>query len=174
MRRRAVNFGTFLFLFSFVLNGCLNPFAPELGDPSQSIWTKQQTIGELLENFKNAYNFQDSLRYAATLATNFIFYYYDVENEREDQWGRDTDLKATGGLFRSFDQVRLIWYAIPPAIAEFSAVDSSLEFDVSFNLFLYGSGGASSYELYGFARFKVRKDAGDSFRILSWKDNTVF
>jgi hypothetical protein len=174
MRRRTLDLGIFLGILSIVSSGCLNPFAPELGDPSQSIWTKQQTVGELLENFKNAYNLQDSLRYAATLATNFIFYYYDVENEREDQWGRDTDLKTTGGLFRSFDEVRLIWYAIPPAIAEFSAADSSLEFDVSFNLSLYGAGGASSYDLYGFARFKVRKDAGDSFRILSWKDNTVF
>lgn len=156
------------------LSGCLNPFAPVLGDPSASLWTDQQTVGELLANFRNAYNLQDSLRYADCLANNFSFQYYDIENERDDQWGRDTDLKATGGLFRNFDQVFLTWYAVPPAISEFAAADSSLEFDVSFNLSLYGTGNAASYDLYGFARFTVLKETSDRFRIIIWKDNTVF
>jgi len=156
-----------------LFSGCLNPFAPALGDPAESLWTDQQTVGELLANFRNAYNLQDSLRYSNCLADNFIFYYYDVENSREDQWGRDTDLKATGGLFRNFDEVALVWYAVPPAIAEFSSADSSLEFDVSFSLSLYGDN-SSAYDLYGFARFKVLMESGDQFRIVWWKDNTVF
>lgn len=156
------------------LTGCLNPFAPLQGDPSSSLWTDQQTVGELLANFRNAYNLQDSLRYSNCLSDNFVFYYYDVENSRDDQWGRDTDLKTTGGLFRSFDQVQLTWYAIPPVISDFSQPDSSLEFDISFNLSLYGSGGVSSYDLYGFAHFTVHKNPEDQFRIISWEDNTVF
>ncbi len=160
--------------FPVFLSGCLNPFAPTLGDPSASLWTDQQTVGELLDNFRNAYNLQDSLRYSNCLAENFIFYYYDVENERYDQWGRDTDLKATGGLFRSFDEVHLLWYAISPGISEFAQEDSSLEFDISFNLSLYGSGGTSAYDLYGFASFTVLKEQGGEFRISAWKDNTVF
>jgi len=156
------------------ITGCLNPFAPELGDPSASLWTDQQTVGELLDNFRNAYNLQDSLRYSDVLADNFVFEYYDVENEREDQWGRVTDLRATGGLFRSFDEVHLTWYAVPVPIAQYSAADTSLEFDISFNLSLYGSGGESSYDFYGFARFTVLKEMGDRFRILRWRDNTVF
>ena len=159
--------------FVIFLSGCLNPFAPTLGDPAESLWTDQQTVGDLLSNFRNAYNLQDSLRYSNCLADNFIFYYYDVENSREDQWGRDTDLKATGGLFRNFDDVALVWYAVAPAISEFSTADSSLEFDVSFSLSLYGDN-SSAYDLYGFARFKVLMESGEQFRIIWWKDNTVF
>jgi hypothetical protein len=154
--------------------GCLNPFAPALGDPSTSLWTDQQTIGELLDNFRNSYNLRDSLRYSHCLADNFIFYYYDVDNERDDQWSRDTDLKTTGGLFRSFDDVRLTWYAIPDTIAEFSQEAVSKEFDLSFNLSLYGAGGSSAFDLYGFAHFTVLKSPGEKFRIVNWKDNTVF
>lgn len=173
MARTFVPIATFsLMILSF--SGCINPFAPALGDPSESLWTNQQTIGELLSNFRNSYNLQDSLRYSDCLANNFIFLYYDVENARDDQWGRDTDLKTTGGLFRSFDEVYLTWYAIPTPISEFAMEDSSVEFDVSFNLSLYGSGGASSYDLYGFARFTVLKEEGDRFRIITWKDNTYF
>jgi hypothetical protein len=161
-------------LLILVLSGCLNPFAPVLGDPSASLWTNQETVGELLSNFRNAYNLQDSLRYANCLSDNFVFYYYDIENSRADQWGLDTDLKATGGLFRNFDDVTLIWYAVPPAISEFDLADSSLDFDVSFNLSLYGAGGSSTYDLYGFAHFTVLKENGDEFRIVSWQDNTVF
>ncbi|MFH1862223.1 MAG: hypothetical protein ABH878_05360 [bacterium] len=166
------------FIFTLVLTllyfGCRNPFAPVVGDPSASLWTDQQTVGELLSNFRNSYNLQDSLRYVDCLADNFVFLYYDIENARDDQWGRYTDLKATGGLFRNFDEVLLTWYAIPSYVAEFSKPDSSLEFDISFNLSLYGYGGASSYDLYGFARFTVRKESGDRFQIVTWKDNTYF
>lgn len=154
--------------------GCLNPFAPELGDPSASLWTDQQTIGELLDNFRNSYNLRDSLRYANCLDENFTFLFYDVENARDDQWGRDTDLKATGGLFRNFEEISLTWYAISPEDSEFDSVDTSREFDVSFNLSLYGSGGGSYYDFYGFARFTVLKQSGDRFRIITWKDNTYF
>jgi len=162
------------FLFPLLFTGCLNPFAPELGDPSESIWTDQQTVGDLLDNFKNSYILRDSLRYSDLLADNFTFKYYDIENAREDQWGRDTDLKATGGLFRTFDQISLTWYAVAPIIREFAFEDSSLEFDVSFNLSLYGSSGGSAYDLYGLARFTVLKESGDKFRIITWKDNTYF
>ena len=157
-----------------ISSGCLNPFAPVTGDPSESLWTDQQTVGELLENFRNSYVLQDSLRYSNCLDDNFVFLYYDVENARDDQWGRDTDLKATGGLFRNFDEISLTWYAIPGAVSEFAEEDSSMEFDVSFNLSLYTSDGSSSYDLYGVARFTVLKETGDQFRLITWKDNTYF
>lgn len=161
-------------LLSLGLSGCLNPFAPALGDTSESLWTDQQTVGQLMDNFKYSYNLRDSLRYSDCLADNFVFLYYDVENSRDDQWGRDTDLRATGGLFRNFEEIHLTWSALLPSIREYAGVDSSLEFDVSFSLSLYGMGGASAYDLYGFARFTVLKKKGDRFRILTWKDNTYF
>lgn len=170
---------TYLILVGILLSGigfsgCLNPFAPVMGNPSTSFWTNQQTVGELLDNFKNSYNFQDSLRYSDCLADNFIFIYYDVIEEREDQWGRDTDLKTTGGLFRNFEQINLTWYAVPDSIENFSQENTSLEFDASFALSLYGFAGGATYDLYGFANFTVEKESGDRFRILTWKDITIF
>lgn len=159
-------------LVTIPLTGCLNPFAPALGDPSASLWTDQQTVGELLDNFRNAYNLQDSLRYSNCLANDFTFLYYDVENEREDQWGLNTDLKATGGLFRNFEEVHLTWTALSQIIRDFAAEDSSLEFDASFSLSLYSAN--SSYDLYGFARFTVFKEPASQFRITIWKDNSYF
>jgi hypothetical protein len=155
-----------------LFTGCLNPFAPALGDPSASFWTDQQTVGDLLDNFRNAYNLQDSLRYSNCLENNFQFLYYDVENERDDQWGLTTDLKTTGGLFRNFEEIHLTWNALPQSIREFSFPDSSLEFDTSFNLSLFSS--SASYDLYGFARFTVYKSAGSQFKITIWKDNSYF
>ncbi len=158
----------------FLITGCLNPFAPVLGDPSESLWTDQQTVGELLDNFRNSYNLRDSLRYSDCLDDNFTFLFYDVENARDDQWGRDTDLKTTGGLFRNFDEIHLTWYAVAGNIQEFAFEDSSLEFNVSFNLSIYGSAGGSYYDLYGLAQFTVFKEENDRFRIITWKDNSYF
>lgn len=173
MHRFGITLIAVLFL-SFSLSGCLNPFAPVMGNPSTSLWTEQQTVGELLDNFRNSYNFQDSLRYADCLDQSFIFIYYDVIEEREDQWGRDTDLKTTGGLFRNFDQINLTWYAVPDSIKNFAEENINLEFDASFSLSLYGYGGGSVYDLYGFANFTVKKESDDRFRILTWKDITIF
>jgi hypothetical protein len=173
MSRISIAFTTLICL-NFGLAGCLNPFAPVMGNPSTSLWTDQQTVGELLDNFKNSYNFQDSLRYANCLDESFIFIYYDVIEEREDQWGRDTDLKATGGLFTNFEQINLTWYALPDSIENFAEENTSLEFDASFALSLYGYAGGSTYDLYGFANFTVKKEEGDRFRILTWKDITIF
>lgn len=162
------------FLYCAAFSGCLNPFAPVLGDPSQSLWTDQQTVGGLLDNFKYSYILRDSLRYSACLDNNFTFTYFDVTNGWEDSWGRDTDLKATGGLFRNFSEIQLTWYAVPDSIQSFAYEETELEFDASFSLSLYGMNGGASYDLYGFAQFTVYKESGDRFRIRSWKDETVF
>ncbi|TKJ41818.1 hypothetical protein CEE37_04415 [candidate division LCP-89 bacterium B3_LCP] len=172
--QRIIITASVLCAISFSFSSCLNPFAPVLGNPSSSVWTEAQTVGELLDNFKNSYNFQDSLRYADCLDESFVFVYYDVIEEREDQWGRDTDLKTTGGLFSNFEEIHLIWYALPENISDFAEENTSLEFDASFSLSLYGYEGGSTYDLYGFANFTVEKEAGDRFRIITWKDITIF
>ena len=174
MRPSQIVFLCSVFFLCAGFSGCLNPFAPVLGDPSASLWTDQQTIGGLLDNFRYSYILRDSLRYSDCLDENFTFIYFDVTNGWEDSWGRDTDLKATGGLFRNFDEIQLTWYAVPDSIRSFDEEETELEFDASFSLSLYGLGGGSSYDLYGFAQFTVYKEEGDRFRILEWSDDTVF
>ena len=148
------------------LTGCLNPFAPVEGEVGGRIWSDQRTVGELLGNFELAYDYRDSLRYADCLAESFVFHYYDVENDRFDRWFRDTDLKATGGLFHNFDRIDLEWNLVPVEVENFSLPDSTLQFINSFNLTL-----GEEVPLIGYARFSVRMDEDGRFRVLVWRDD---
>jgi hypothetical protein len=146
--------------------GCVNPFAPELGNPASSLWTEQLTVGGLLQNFRNAYNYGDSLHYADCLADDFTFFYFDPDENRFEQWYRDTDLSTTGGLFRHFRSIQLVWGSLPPEIEEFAQEDSLMEFQVPFNLSL-----DDLAPLYGFAHFSVYRPVGGKFQIKVWRDD---
>ena len=149
-----------------IIVGCVNPFAPELGNPSASLWTEQLTVGGLMQNFRNAYNYADSLHYADCLANDFTFFYFDLDENRFDQWYRDTDLTTTGGLFRHFQSIQLVWGSLPSEIEDFAQEDSLLEFQVPFNLTL-----DDLSPLYGFAHFSVYRPVGGRFQILVWRDD---
>jgi len=146
--------------------GCRNPFAPELGISASSLWTDQSTVGGLLQNFRNAYNFADSLHYADCLSDDFTFFYYDPDENRFDQWYRETDLTTTGRLFRHFQSIRLTWGSVSDYVENFSREDSLLDFQVPFNLTL-----DDLSPLYGFAHFSVYRPAGSGFQILVWRDD---
>jgi len=149
-----------------LLTSCLNPFAPVEGDAGSTTWSSQTTIGGLLDNFALAYDYRDSLHYADCLDESFVFYYYDVANGRYDQWYRDTDLKATGGLFRSFNRIDLEWSLIPEWVKPFEQPDTTVGFVVRFNL-IYGN----EAPLMGYAHFTVRRERQDVFRVLEWRDD---
>ena len=158
--------GILALLMLGLLAGCLNPFAPELGNPSSSLWTDQHTVGGLMQNFRNAYNYADSLHYADCLSDEFTFFFYNVDENRFDQWYRDTDLSTTGRLFRHFQSIRLIWGSLAPEIEDFAQEDSLLEFQVPFNLTL-----DEVPPLYGFAHFTVYRPTGGWFQIVVWRDD---
>jgi len=147
------------------LSGCLNPFAPVEGDVGAQVWSDQSRVGGLLNNFALAYDYRDSLRYADCLDEAFVFHYYDVENGHFDSWYRDTDLKATGGMFRAFSRIDLEWNSIPAEVEEFNLPDSTYSFIVRFNLTL-----GSEVPLMGYANFAVHKGDDGRFRILVWRD----
>ena len=164
-RQFAVVSGIILLAMVFII-GCNNPFAPELGNPSSSLWTEQLTVGGLLQNFRNAYNFSDSLHYADCLADDFTFFYFDPDENRFDQWYRETDLSTTGRLFRHFQSISLVWGSVSPHIEDFAHEDSLLDFQVPFNLTL-----DDLAPLYGFAHFTVYRPPGDRFQIVVWRDD---
>lgn len=151
---------------ALVLAGCLNPFAPELRGPTGSLWSDAKTIGGLLGNFKTAYELGDSLQYAECLDDRFQFQYYDAELNRTESWLRETDLRATARLFRSFRHVNLIWGQAPPGIEEIATPDSLVEFHIPFQLLL-----DEISPVIGFAHFIVSKPAGEQFRIVLWQDD---
>ncbi|NQT35142.1 hypothetical protein HQ587_08130 [bacterium] len=151
------------------ITGCLNPFAPIEGDVGKKIWTDQSTVGELLDNFALAYDYRDSLHYADCLHKTFEFRYYDVNAGHSDRWFRETDLKATGGMFHAFDRIDLEWNSVPDTVRKFSAPGDTLDFLVGFNL-TFGN----EVPLMGYARFSVSMVKPDTlFRILAWRDDFI-
>jgi hypothetical protein len=151
---------------SSLLCGCLNPFAPVQGEVGTQSWSDQKTVGGLLRNFSLAYDYRDSLRYADCLDESFVFHFYDVDAGRFDSWYRDTDLKATGGLFRNYDRLDLEWNLIPDDVVNFSLPDSLLSFIVRFNLTL-----GEDSPLMGYAHFSVQMGADKRFRVVTWSDD---
>jgi len=157
-----------LIIFIAFFSGCLNPFAPEEGELSGDLWKPQVTVGEMLQNFQTAYSLRDSLRYADLIADEFVFQYWDNSqpgHERYDQWYRETELKATGGMMRAYDRLDLRWGDYS-AMENFSFPDSAAEFYVRYNLVV------ENYPpLTGFAYFRTRMGEDGRFRIVMWRDD---
>ena len=150
---------------------CLNPFAPKLDRSigSSDIVTEQTTPAEVMQNFKIAYTFRDSLLYSDLLDTAFVFVYFDPDAGTSGNyvsWGRDVDLSTTGKLFRHFTIIDLVWNT---TLYEFDEGDRG-ELSKSFDLTLTGTD--VDYHLSGRAVFSFRKCADSRWRITRWKDET--
>ncbi len=171
-----------LSLFCFIFSStCFNPFAPELdeqADPS-SVITEQQTPDEVLQNFRNAYTFKDSLLYSNVLDESFVFEYFDTNLEPSGgfrTWGRDVDLQTTGSLFRSFDVIELIWlntlFTERDSLREDGEIVELRERQFRrFNLNLFGSD--LNFIISGTAIFTFKlKQGDDKWRITRWKDES--
>jgi hypothetical protein len=101
-----------LFLFIIFFLSCRNPFAPaKAGDeiPVSFLITQQKSPEEVLENFRYAYTFKDSLVYSEVLNDTFIFISVDYKEYPPQplNWGRDIELKTTGRMFRFFSNLDL-------------------------------------------------------------------
>jgi len=149
-----------------LLVGCTNPFAPALRGSTGSLWTDASTVGGLLQNFATTYELGDSLQYADLLAEEFQFQYYDPLLQRTEGWYRETDLRATARMFHSFQSISLIWGGLTPGIDTVSVADSPVEVRVQYQLLL-----DELSPVIGFARFTVKKPAGERFRIVLWQDD---
>ncbi|HEX04628.1 MAG TPA: hypothetical protein ENH10_05645 [Bacteroidetes bacterium] len=144
----------------------MNPFAPEEGGVAGDLWDSQLSAGGMLRNFQTAYMMRDSIRYADLIAEEFVFQFFDANEERYDQWFRDTELRATGAILRSFDQLDLRWGPFPASIDTFSQPDTTIEFTINFTL----TAGDFS-PIAGFARFQLRAGNDSRFRIVQWRDD---
>jgi len=152
---------------------CLNPFAPRrqsTGGSSDLIITEQKTPEEVLQNFRYAYVFKDSLLYSQLLDSSFIFVYFDPNLGTSGQfvsWGRDIDLRTTARLFRNFDVIDLIWNS---TIYE-SVQENTGEITKSFNLTMLTKD--EDIRISGLAVFRFRKSpATGKWLIVRWKDES--
>ncbi len=159
--------------FWFLLNvGCFNPFAPELDKTldTSNIITEQKTSDEVLQNFKYAYTFKDSLLYSDVLDEAFVFEYFDPNLGSSGgfvTWGRDVELKTTGRLFRTFDVIELIWLN-----TIFSRrTGNKEEIFIRFSLNLFGS--EFNFIVTGTAIFTfAQREVDGKWRIVHWKDES--
>ena len=180
-----------IFLFAMMLlsmtYGCANPFAPKLGEVEKgttAILTDRLSPNEVLENFRFAYIFSDSLVYSELIDTGFVFVYFDPNVEgtgRFDSWGRDIELKATGGLFRAVRNIILEWNSTVEEKYWSPAPDSVIA-TVYFEEAVYAkiSKGfqlklGSEIQLTGTALFSFEKEnRRDGWRIVRWIDESIF
>lgn len=150
---------------------CVNPFAPAVtSEPvqSSSLLTNQESPEDVLINFRYAYTFKDSLVYSEILDSTFIFRSWDfnVSPPVPLQWGRDTELRITGRMFRFFNTLDLVWNET----AVVDTLPDGIEMKRTFTLTL--DGGRSIPTLNGEVRFRfVRR--GKKWFIALWEDQII-
>jgi hypothetical protein len=165
------------FILPFFIT-CKNPFAPALADENAShshLLTQQKTPEEVLTNFRYAYTFKDSLVYSEVLDSTFLFKSidYNVYPLRPIEWGRDTELRTTGGMFRYFRTLDVVWNTLsqadtispPPTSPDFSGY--VLEHHITYTLTL--DGGRAIPPLNGEVLFQFIQ-RGQRYYICFWED----
>jgi hypothetical protein len=161
------------FSLALIVLACFNPFAPSLDpspDPSNRI-TEQENPGEVLQNFRYAYTFKDSVLYSDIIDDSFVFEYFDPNIAPSGgfrTWGRDVDLRTTGRFFDSFDVIELTWLNV---IDSTTTDDGAVRYFQRFSLNLFGS--QLNYVFTGTAIFTFKESPSDGrWRIVGWKDET--
>lgn len=159
-------------LLGLSITACWNPFAPKLTqslETSDLVVTAQKSPEEVLQNFKVAYTFRDSLLYSDLMDTAFQFVYFDPDEETSGlfkSWGRDTDLRITGRMFRHFQVIDLVWTTTLFEIRSETTGEMSKGFDLTLVAEDF------DYKLSGKAVFSFRKCLDDKWRITRWKDDS--
>ncbi|MDZ7262636.1 MAG: hypothetical protein ONB05_11095, partial [candidate division KSB1 bacterium] len=170
---------------------CINPFAPGLEKSPEFalLITEQRTPEEVLQNFKLAYIFKDSLLYSELLDSSFVFVYFDPNVETSGRfvsWGRDVDLQTTGRLFRNCEVINLVWEStvyidttkvdtIYVNRSDFKLEPVSIELIKRFSLKLVGLGARFDYDIWGKAVFSFIKNPHDKkWRISRWTDESGY
>lgn len=169
-------FRPILLLNLLFCSACFNPFAPKLDNniDTSNVITDQQSPEEVLQNFRYAYTFKDSLLYSEVLDESFVFEFFDPDIEPSGgfvTWGRDVDLKTTGRLFREFDVIDLIWLNI--IFSERDTINNRVE-ERQFRRFnLNLSSTEFVFVISGTAIFTFQKSEVDQkWRIIRWKDES--
>ena len=137
--------------------------------------TQQKTPDEVLQNFQYAYAYKDSLIYSEVLDSTFSFrsINYNEYPPKPIEWARPTELRTTGGMFRYFRTLDVVWNTISVAdtIARPDTTDYTrgyvVEHYVTFTLTL--DGGRAIPPLNGEVVFQFTQ-RGERYYISFWED----
>jgi hypothetical protein len=164
-------FSVILFLLFY---NC-NPFAPEAVDYDLNEtpeFINQKTPQSVLESFRFAYTFKDSLLYSDLLDSSFLFISKNYETSPPTNliWGKDVDIKTTVGMFRHFNILELTWSFIP--IPNYNQDSTKSDLRVTFQLIL--DGGREFPAITGEALYNFIKNPDKKWRISRWEDLSSF
>ncbi|RMF61934.1 MAG: hypothetical protein D6748_00575 [Calditrichaeota bacterium] len=162
-----------LLLSSITAWQCTNPFAPALSDGTRGnvlLLTNQESPDGVLTNFQYAYTFKDSLVYSELFDSSFTFisWNFNVSPPEPIQWGRDTELRTTGRMFRFFNTLDLTWNVRDTVFMDTVNTPPQLvEEKITFTLTL--DGGSTIPTLNGEVLFQfIRR--GQKWYIVRWED----
>jgi hypothetical protein len=161
------------FMVTVLCIGCLNPFAPSFDnspDSGRDVLGDQTTIEGAFTNFKISYTTQDTLLYGRLLAPNFVFVYTDYDRGIDVSWGRDEDMRATYRMFRSANNIDLIWNEIITQSGDSlrTSVRRSFNLTISFTA-------DDVVRVGGYANLQFeRSDPGQLWRITRWTDESNY
>lgn len=161
---------TLLGAFAVVaLFAACNPFAPELDETAgRSLFGDPTNVEGYFESFRYAYQFKDTSLYAALLDPQFVFSYRNYDRGLDMEWGRDEEVRTTGALFNSVQNLDLLWGNVLDSIGTETTFEITRTFslDVTLN---------PSEVLYvnGRAIFSLRRNKpGDPWRAIRWRDES--
>ncbi len=163
---------TILVLLLTGLQGCVNPFAPRLGQPDSTgnVLGNQTTIDGVFQNFRYAYLFKDTLTYGRLLDNDFIFIYRNYERNIDVAWGRTEDVMTTAGLFRTAQSLDLVWNEIITQGGDTLLTDVSRGFNltITFNP-------SDIVRVNGRVNLRLIRSAPDAvWKIRQWRDESNF
>ena len=164
----------FSIILLLLLYSC-NPFAPEMFDQELDKipeFINQRTPQGVLESFRFAYTFKDSLLYSDLLDSTFIFISknYTTNPPTDIIWGKDVDVKTTVGMFRHFIILELTWGTMSGPTYNQDSTESNLR--VNFQLILHER--SSNIAIMGEALYDLIKRADNNWRITRWEDLSSF
>jgi hypothetical protein len=174
---------------------CANPFSPPKAGRGSLAPIRQQNCdtcaaevnaGNVLFNFKYAYENRDMDIYENCLDHNFVFAYTDQDREGQIETveiprdGVSGDIYRTQGLFDAFSEIRLdTWIPARQGQEDSFTPEHPGEiwevWTVTFYLSLRDLTGAYSYQQFeasGLAQFKIRKSPDGYWRIVRWEDQS--
>ncbi|MER3525399.1 MAG: hypothetical protein C4326_15500 [Ignavibacteria bacterium] len=169
MRRASAGCAFLLFVLT---SSCLNPFAPKLDtSPAQSSCDPMTPEG-VFRCLQVAYTFRDTTVYAPLLDESFVFIWRDYDNGGIDvTWGRDTELRATYGLFTNSQKLDLIWNNITTQTDSAqvrTTIVRGFNLTITFNP-------SDITRIDGYANITMsRPSASAPWKIVRWRDESNF
>lgn len=153
--------------------GCTNPFAPALDDSvgtAGSVLGDQHTVPGFFQKFAYAYATRDTAVYGQLLPDGFTFVFRDYDNNIDQSWGRDVEMRTSSGLFQNAQNLSLTWNNI----IQQSGDSVSLDVTRSFNLTITFNPQDIIY-ITGQADLQLLRPNADSvWKLERWRDNSSF